>query len=125
MNQETFNSVVQLLGYVIAAATAIISIYKSYKEKKTVAETITILINTLKDEEKLTGGQFHLETLKKAEKIAIEIGANDVAVEQVKDALKGRELDFKLASWKGKPVYISDVFRVGLGISAIQKALKK
>lgn len=107
------DTIVQYMGYAVAALSVIISLYKSRKAGQTLAQSLVVLANTLKDETKMTDGKFSPETLQKAEEMAMTIGANDVAVEQVKNALQGKELNLKLASWKGKPVYLSDVLKWG------------
>ena len=118
MNMEQF---VQYSGYAVAALTALISIYKAYKQGKNAGEIITILVNTLKDESKMTGGKFSPEAVKKAEEVAITIGANNKAVEEAKKALGGAEIDVKIGSYKGKPIYLSEA----IGAGAIIKKLKK
>lgn len=119
------DTIVTHLGYVVAVLTAIISLYKSHKAGQTFAQSLIVLVNTLKDEDKMVGGQFTLKTLKKAEEVATAIGANDVAVEQVKQALKGKELDVKLGSWKGKPIYLSNALQFGGVVQGLGKLLKK
>jgi len=115
------DTIVQYLGYVVAALSVVISLYKSHKAGKTLAQSLIVLANTLKDESKMVGGKFSPETIQKAEEFATTIGANDVAVEQVKQALKGREIDVKLGSWKGKPVYLSDALSVGGVLQGLRK----
>jgi len=73
----------------------------------------------------MVGGKFTPETIQKAEEFATTIGANDVAVEQVKQALKGREIDVKLGSWKGKPVYLSDAISLGGIVQGIGKLFRR
>lgn len=107
------DTIITYAGYLVAVLTAAISLYKSHKAGKGFAEAMTVIVNTLKDESKMIDGKFSSATLEKAENFATTIGANDVAVEQVKSALKGKELDIKLGSLKGKPVYLSDALRVG------------
>ena len=119
------DTIVNYLGYVVAILTAAISLYKSHKAGQTLAQSLIVLANTLKDESKMVGGQFTLKTVEKAEEVAREIGANDVAVEQVKQALKGKELDMKLGSWKGKPVYLSDALQIGGIIQGFSKLFRR
>lgn len=119
------DTIVNYLGYVVAALTAAISLYKSHKAGQTLAQSLIVLANTLKDESKMVGGQFTLKTVEKAEEVAREIGANDVAVEQVKQALRGKELDLKLGSWKGKPVYLSDALQIGGIIQGFSKLFRR
>ena len=119
------DTIVNYLGYLVAILTAAISLYKSHKAGQTLAQSLIVLANTLKDESKMVGGQFTLKTVEKAEEVAREIGANDVAVEQVKQALKGKELDMKLGSWKGKPVYLSDALQIGGIIQGFSKLFRR
>lgn len=125
MDAMTADKIVQYLGYIVAALSVIISLYKSHKAGKTLAQSLIVLANTLKDESKMVGGKFTPETIQKAEEFATTIGANDVAVEQVKQALKGREIDVKLGSWKGKPVYLSDAISLGGIVQGIGKLFRK
>ena len=121
MNMENF---VQYAGYVVAALTAIISLYRNYKAGKSAAEALTVIVNVLKDENKMLNGKFSPETVQKAEEVAKAISADDVAVEQVKQVLKGREIDAKVGSYKGKPIYLSDVLSVGGLLRRVAKAVK-
>ena len=125
MDALTADKIVQYLGYVVAAMSVIVSLYKSHKAGKTLAQSLIVLANTLKDESKMVGGKFAPETIQKAEEFATTIGANDVAVEQGKQALKGREIDVKLGSWKGKPVYLSDAISLGGIVQGIGKLFRK
>ena len=113
--------VIQWAGYVVAALTALISLYKSHKAGKTLAETAMILINTLKDESKMVGGQFTTATVDKAKAVAEKISADSVAVETAKNALIGKETDIKLGSYKGKPIYLSRILSLGAGVKNILK----
>ena len=117
----TMENFIAVLGYLIAIFTAIVSVYKAYKTGKGFAEITTILINTLKDEGKMIDGQFSPATLQKAQEVANTISADSVAVEQVKQVLKGRETDIKLASYKGKAIYLSDA----IGFSSIAQGIFK
>ncbi len=107
------DTIVTYAGYLVAILTAAISLYKSHKAGKTLAQALVVMANTLKDESKMQAGQFGRETIVKAEAFATTIGANDQAVEEVKKALNGKELDIKLGSYKGKPVYLSDALGIG------------
>lgn len=115
------NTVATIAGYVIAVGSFVWHFIQSRKNGKSAAQALLIAINTLKDEHKLSDGQFTRATIEKAEKVAEAIGANDVAVEQVKTALKGQEVDLRLGSYKGKPIYLSDA----LGAGGLIKNLKK
>lgn len=119
------DTIITYLGYIVAILSTIISLYKSHKAGKTLAQALVVLANTLKDETKMLDGKFSPETLQKAEEMAMTIGANDVAVEEVKKALTGKELNLKLASWKGKPVYLSDLLKFGGIAQGIGKLFRK
>lgn len=121
----TIDDIATYLGYVVAALTAAMHVYLAHRQGKTVAETLIILANTLKDESKMPGGTFSPETIKKAEEFATTIQADDKAIEQVKEVLSGRELDLKLGSFKGKPIYLSDALKLGGLASALGKLVKK
>lgn len=119
------DTIITYAGYLVAVLTAAISLYKSHKAGKTFAEAITVLVNTLKDEGKMVEGQFSHATIEKAKVFATTIGANDAAVEQVKSALQGKELDIKLGSLKGKPVYLSDALSIGGIIQGFGKLFRR
>jgi len=104
---------IDYIGYAVAILTLIVTVYKSHKAGKTYAEIITIIINVLKDENKLINGKFSPETLKKAEEIANVLTNDSNAIERVKDALNGSEKDIAIASIKGKKIFLSDVLKIG------------
>lgn len=116
--------IVTYLGYVVAVITAILHFYKARKAGATAAEATLLIVNTLKDESKLTGGVFSKDTLKKVEDVASAVGANTQAVEQAKEALRGQQLDVKVGSYRGKPIYISDALKVGGIAQGIKNLLK-
>jgi len=115
----TMENFITISGWIVAALTGIRLVYNGYQAGKSVAEIATILVNTLKDEGKMIDGQFSPATLQKAQEVANTISADSVAVEQVKQVLKGRETDIKLGSYKGKPVYLSDA----IGFSSIAQGI--
>jgi hypothetical protein len=112
-------------GYVIAAFTALVHLYRAHKAGKTYAEAMLILANTLKDESKMNGGVFSPDTIKKAEEFATTIGANDKAVEEVKTVLKGNHLDVKLGTFRGKAIFLSDALKLGGILNVLKKLTKK
>ena len=117
----TTATVVQYAGYALTILTAAISFYLSRKAGKSNAEALIVAINTLKDEAKMEDGKFSPETIKKAEQFATTIGADDKAIEQVRQALQGKEFDVKLGSYKGKPIYLSKT----LGVASLIRNLRK
>ena len=112
------------IGYAVAVLTAIWHFYKARQSGATAAESLLLVINTLKDESKLTGGAFSEDALKKVEDVASAVGANTQAVEQAKEALKGRELDARIGSYRGKPIYLSDALKVGGVAQGIKNLFK-
>jgi hypothetical protein len=121
----SMSDIINYIGWVVAALTAIMHVYKAHKQGKGFGEQILILVNTLKDEKKMIGGEFSEQTLKKAEEFATTIQADDAAIEEVRQVLKGKELDVKLGSFKGKPIYLSDGLKLGGLASALSKLVKK
>lgn len=121
----TFDNFITYSGYLVAILTAIISMYRSYKAGKGFAEIATILVNTLKDENKMVGGKFSTATLDKAQEVANTISADTVAMEQVKVVLQGRSTDIKLGSFRGKPVYLSDALGFGSMAQGIIRIFRK
>lgn len=106
-------NIITFSGYLSTLFAIIVAVYKARATKATAAQTMLVIINTLKDEAKMPEGTFSPATIEKAERVAMTIGADDVAIEQVKEVLKGKEMDLKLASLKGKPIYLSDVLKFG------------
>jgi len=122
---SALDAVMMYAGYLVALLTMLMHLYKSHKAGKTIAETALILVNTLKDENKLVNAQFSPATIAKAEEVAKALGTENEALKKVKDALNGREINPKLVSVRGKAIYLSDVLTLGgLGV-AIRNALKK
>ena len=123
-NIMELETIMTYVGYLIAVLTAIWHFYKARQSGATAAESLLLVINTLKDESKLTDGAFSEDAFKKVEDVAETVGANTKAVEKAKEALNGRELDAKIGSYRGKPIYISDALKVG-GIAQGFKNLLK
>ena len=121
---STVDQIVTYAGYVVAFLTALISLYKSHVAGKTLVESLSGLASTLKDEAKMTGGQFNLKTLAKAEAVMKELKASEAATQAVKETLRGKEADIKLVSWNGKKLYLSDALR-GFGLVATIRRLFK
>lgn len=121
MENINFDTVVTYAGYLVAVLTAAISLYRSHKAGQTLAQSLVIMANTLKDEAKMPDGMFSTATIQKAKEVATTIGANDVAVEEVKKALQGKELDVKIGSLKGKPIYLSDAIGIGSVVQGFGK----
>jgi len=129
---SALDAVMMYAGYLVAALTMLLKLYDAHKARKATdslekiaTETAIILVNTLKDENKLINAQFSPATIAKAEEVAKALGTENEALKKVKDALNGREINPKLVSIRGKAIYLSDVLTLGgLGV-AIRNAWKK
>lgn len=89
--------------------------------KITTREAIMLVINTLKDEAKMTDNAFHDATLQKIDKVAQAASTGASAVAEVKQVIGdvNRQNGIKVGSLNGKPVYLDQV--VGIGSSLFQK----
>lgn len=125
MENINFDTVVTYAGYLVAVLTALISLYRSHKAGQTLAQSLVVMANTLKDETKMSDGMFSTATIQKAKEVATTIGANDVAVEEVKKALQGKELDVKIGSLKGKPIYLSDAIGIGSVVQGFGRLFRR
>lgn len=96
-------------------------VYKLQKQGKTTLEALQLAFNVLKDEAKMIDGKFSENTVKKLEEVAETIDTSKQAVTQVKRAMQGAEIDVKLGSYRGKPIFLSEA----LGIGAIIRKLRK
>lgn len=114
-NKETIIELVAIL-FVIAHAV---------KQKMSFRQTIALVINTLKDEEKMDGDQFTPETKVKLEEIAKEIGANSKALEEAKRGLDSTHSGTKIGSHKGKPIYLEDVLKKVSLIGGLINSVKR
>ena len=96
-------------------------VYKLRKQGKTTLEALQLAFNVLKDEAKMVDGRFSPDTLKKLEEAAEVIEASQESAQAVKRAMQGAEVDIKLGSFRGKPVFLSNA----LGLGAIVRSLRK
>ena len=96
-------------------------VYKQRKAGKSSIEAITLALNVLKDEAKMVNGKFSGETLAKLAEVKEAIGASKESAKTVDKALQGAEVDIKLGSYRGKPIYLSKA----LGLATLANKLKK
>lgn len=125
--EEKINTVLLILPWIILILTLIRNGYASRKAGKSWEETITILLNTLKDEEKMTAdGGFSGDALTKAKEVAAVIGAGKEAQAKAEEALsQGREKDIKVGSINGKPIYLGNVLGIGSALSGVIRGFRK
>lgn len=106
--------------------TLLVTLAQAVKAKMQTREAIVLLLNVLKDEEKLTPqGQFKAATIAKIDQVAEIAKVGGTAVDEVKrtiaDVNRG---GLKVGSHKGKPVYLEDVSRVGSQLGAALSLLR-
>ena len=96
-------------------------VYKLRKQGKTTLEALQLAFNVLKDEAKMVDGKFSKDTVKKLEEVAETIDTSKKAVTQVKQAMQGAEIDIKLGSYRGKPIFLSEALGIGAAIRRLKK----
>ena len=105
----------ELVSAILGAIATIYQTWTKYKACKTSDEKADLLINALKvDDKMINDKEFDSKLLVKVDEIAKATGASAKAVEEVKDSLKPTVKGIiKLASYKGKKVFLSDIVNVG------------
>ena len=111
---ENWELVALIIGFVY-------HVYKLRKQGKTTLEALQLALNVLKDETKMIDGKFSENTVKKLEEVAETIDTSKKAVTQVKQAMQGAEIDVKLGTYKGKPIYLSEALGIGAAIRRLKK----
>ena len=111
---ENWELVALIIGFVY-------HVYKLRKQGKTTLEALQLAFNELKDETKMVEGKFSQEAVKKLEEVAERIDTSKQAVTQVKQAMQGAEIDVKLGTYKGKPIYLSEALGIGAAIRRLKK----
>ena len=111
-----------LVGMIISWLMAFL---KDKKDKKTLAESVTLAFNTLKVEDKMNAGAFSTALVKKAEAAAEVLQVGQEAKNAVTSALRDGQTvpnDLKIGSINGQPIYLGSIMGVG---SALAAALRK
>ena len=117
------DKILEYLPLIITITSTIYYFLKARKAGKTMAEALHVAINTLKVEDKMEAGAFKAELVDKVEAVSQALNVSNEAKQQVTKVLNsGHELDIKLGSIKGKPIYLGDVTGIG---SALAAALQK
>lgn len=125
-SDATLNLIMTLLPWLVSLVTLIISIIKLRKSGKTWEETFTIIVNTLKDEQKMVDGGFSADTIAKAKDVANVIGAGSEAQKKVEEVLtQGKEQDIKIGSINGKPIYLGSALGIGSALASIANQFRK
>lgn len=99
---------------------------KARRDGKAISEAVTLAINVLKVEEKMTNGAFKQELIEKADVAAEVLQTGERARDEVMQALQmGREVpDLKIGSIKGKPIYLGQIAGVGAALAAALRKLR-
>lgn len=115
------------LPWIITALTAIFSVIKAKRDGKTWIEALNVAVNTLKVEEKMENGAFKPELVQKVSAVSEALQVSNEAKEKVERILKeGREVDdIKIASIKGKPIYLGDIAGIGSALAAAIKRIRQ
>lgn len=127
MEEKTLNTVLLILPWIILLVTVIRNAYASRKAGKSWEETFTIIINTLKDEDKMIAGGFSPDALAKAKEIGAVIGAGKEAQAKAEEALtQGKETsDIKIGSLNGKPIYLGSALGIGSALAGVVNGFRK
>lgn len=121
---ENFNALIEFLAThkeeIALVVTLIVTLAQAIKAKLQAREAIILLLNVLKDEDKMTAsGQFKDATLKKIDQVAQVAQVGTTAVAEVKQVITDvNRGGLKLGSYNGKPVYLEDVGRIGSRLGA-------
>lgn len=122
----TLDMILMLLPWGISLITIVISAIKLRRSGKSWEETFTIIVNTLKDEQKMVDGGFSADTIQKAKDVANVIGAGSEAQKKVEEVLtQGKEQDVKIGSINGKPIYLGNALGIGSALAGIIKGFRK
>ena len=115
------------LPWAITVLTALFSLAKAKKDGKTWIEALNVAVNTLKVEEKMENGAFKPELVQKVSAVSEALQVSNEAKEKVERILKeGREVnDIKIASIKGKPIYLGDIAGIGSALAAAIKRIRQ
>jgi hypothetical protein len=115
------------LPWIITAITAVFSLVKAKKDGKTWIEALNVAVNTLKVEDKMENGAFKPELVQKVSAVSEALQVSNEAKEKVERILKeGREVnDIRIASIKGKPIYLGDITGIGSALAAAIKRIRQ
>lgn len=121
----TIENALAILPWILWLLTIVVAVLKQRKLGKTWAESLAVAVNTLKVEDKMVNGVFQPDLVEKVGKVAEVLQVSKEAKESVEKVLKeGKELDIKIGSIKGKPIYLGDVAGVGSSLAAALKRIR-
>lgn len=116
-----------VLPWLISGLSILFSFLKAKKDGKTWAEALHVAVNTLKVEDKMVNGAFKPELVEKVGAVSEALQVSTEAKQKVEQILKeGREVDdIKIASIKGKPIYLGDIAGIGSTLAAAINRIRK
>jgi hypothetical protein len=122
----TLDQIITVISVVAFLASLAANFLQARKAGKTVAEALTLMINTLKVESKmLPDGTLDPALIAKAEKAAEVLQVGQQAKVEVTKALQGQHVnDLKVASINGKPIYLGQIAGVGGALAAALRKVK-
>lgn len=115
------------LPWLISGLSILFSFLKAKKDGKTWAEALHVAVNTLKVEDKMVDGSFKPELVEKVGVVSEALQVSAEAKAKVETILKeGKEVDdIKIASIKGKPIYLGDIAGIGSTLAAAINRIRK
>ncbi|GAB1353139.1 hypothetical protein MASR1M12_18730 [Erysipelotrichia bacterium] len=124
---STLNTFLLVLPWLISGLSILFSFLKAKKDGKTWAEALHVAVNTLKVEDKMVNGAFKPELVEKVGAVSEALQVSAAAKQKVEQILKeGREVDdIKIASIKGKPIYLGDIAGIGSTLAAAINRIRK
>jgi len=116
-----------ILPWLISGLSILFSFLKAKKDGKTWAEALHVAVNTLKVEDKMVDGSFKPELVEKVGVVSEALQVSAEAKAKVETILKeGKEVDdIKIASIKGKPIYLGDIAGIGSALAAAINRIRK
>lgn len=124
---STLDTFLLVLPWLISGLSILFSFLKAKKDGKTWAEALHVAVNTLKVEDKMVNGAFKPELVEKVGAVSEALQVSTEAKQKVEQILKeGREVDdIKIASIKGKPIYLGDIAGIGSTLAAAINRIRK
>ena len=116
-----------VIPWVLTALTFTFSFIKAKRDNKTWSEAFHVAVNTLKVEDKMQGGAFKPELIKKVDAVSEALHVSEDAKKKVQRILKeGKEVnDLKIASINGKKIYLGDIAGIGSTLAAAIQRIRK
>jgi len=120
------DKIITILATVGMVVSWLVAFLKARKDKRTLAESITLAINTLKVEGKMANGSFAPDLIAKAEAAAEVLQVGEAAKAEVVKALKEGEHvnDLKIGSIRGQPIYLGSALGIGSALAAALRKIK-